>query len=165
MEVTDDDIENLRRISEDVFGDRDYIEIEEVKDTKDDVMVRVNTTDGGTCGARNAFAGSNLRKYHENGYVAVAVGGSDEKHSAWFERADALEFGSPDPDGKYELSDNWYVVAGKEYAVLHANDMVVSHIAREGWTLDEYVLQKVIPAWVAGKLEDLGFESGDVENE
>jgi len=165
MNVTDRDVANLRRIAEDVFGDTEYLEIEEVKDTKGDVMVSVRAVEDtdSSLGTRNAFAGDRLRKFHDSGYVAVAVGGGNESHSAWFERAEAVEFGSPEPEGEYELCDDWRAVVGAEYAVLHHADDVVVHVARDGWQLDEYVLHKVIPTKVTQSLEDIGFEQAEIE--
>lgn len=160
MEVTEQDIGNIRRISEQVFGDREYVDIKEVKDTKGDVMVTVEAVDGETLGTRNAFAGSNLRKYHENGYVAVAVGGGDENHSAWFERADAVEFGSPDPEGGFDLKNDWSATVGDNLVVRKDGD-VVAHIEREGWRLDRYPLYYVLPSHVGNRLEEHGFEETD----
>lgn len=163
MEVTDRDIENLRRISEQVFGDKEYVEVEQVKDTQGDVMVEVHAAGDETLGTRSAFAADNLRKYHENGYVAVAVGGGDERHSAWFERADSIEFGAPEPDGEYEIRDGWLAVVGEKYVVLHHTGDVVAHVPRDGWTLDDHVLHAVLPSRVTEDLLDIGFEKGNVE--
>lgn len=165
MNVTERDVENLRRIAEEVFDGKEYVEIEEVKDTAGDVMVSVRAVEDAesTLGTRNAFAGSSLQKFHDNGYVAVAVGGGDTSHSAWFERADAVDFGSPEPSGEYELTSGWTAVVGDEYAVLKHEGTTVAHVARDGWRLDEYALYKVLPAKVTGALEDIGFEKADIE--
>jgi len=161
MEVTDRDIKNIRRISEDVFGDAEYVEIDEVKDTKGDVMVSVDAVNVETLGIRNAFAGSRLRKYHEGGYVAVAVGGGDEHHSAWFERADSIEFGDPEPvEGEYPLKDDWSAVVGDNLVVRKDGD-VVAHIDRDGWRLDRYPLYYVLPLHVGNALEEHGFDPTD----
>lgn len=160
MDVTERDISNLERISEEVFGDKEYVEVEQVKDTKGDVMVEVEAVNGETLGTRNAFAGSNLRKFHENGYVAVAVGGGDESHSAWFERADAVEFGSPDPEGDYELTEGWSATVGDNLVVRKDGD-VVAYIERDGWRLDRYPLYRVLPLHVSTHLERHGFEESD----
>jgi len=158
MEVTERDVENLRRIAENVYGDTEYVEIDEVKDTRGDVMVSVEAAEGETLGTRNAFAGSRLREFHANGYVAVAVGGGDESHSAWFERADAIEFGSPDPEGDYELKGDWTATVGDNLVVRKDGD-AVAHIERDGWRLDRYPLYYVLPSHVGDRLEEHGFEA------
>jgi hypothetical protein len=169
MDVTETDVENLRRISEQIFGDKEYIEIEEVKDTHDDVMVSVRANEDAdtSLGTRNAFAGDKLRTYHENGYVAVAVGGGNESHSAWFERADALDFGEPDtePADEYDLRDDWNAVVGERYVVLHHGGDAVAHVKRDGWMLDYDTMYEVLPSGVAQALEDEGFVKGDVSDE
>jgi hypothetical protein len=164
MDVTERDVKNLERIAEEVFGDTDYLEIEEVKDTKGDVMVSVRAVEDAdsSLSTRNAFAARRLDKFHDNGYVAVAVGGGDTSHSAWFERPEDIEFGSPDPSGDYELSDGWSIVVGNSYGVLHHRGSTVAHVARDGWELDEYVLHRVLPSKVTEDLTDIGFEKGDV---
>lgn len=162
MNVTDRDIENVRRVAEDLFEDRG-IDIVSVRDTKGDVMVEVEAAGNQEHITRNAFAGENLRKFHENGYVAVAVAGGGENHSAWFERADALEFGDPGPEDEYDLVDDWRVVVGMEKAVLKHKGGTVAHVTRDGWRLDEYVINKVVPAKVARALDDIGFEQADIE--
>lgn len=165
MDVTDRDIENLRRISEEIFGDKEYVEIEEVKDTRGDVMVSVEAVEDAdsTLGTRNAFAGDKLRKYHENGYVAVAVGGGDNIHSAWFERADTIDFGDPSQSGEHDLDGGWSAVVGDSNVVLKHDGATVAHITRDGWTLDHDTMYKVLPAKVSRQLEDLGFEKGDAD--
>ena len=164
MDVTEQDIETLRRIAEQVYDGYEYIEIDEVKGTVGDVMVRVEADDAErTLGTRNAFAGDRLRQFHDNGYVAVAVGGDDETHAAWFERADAVEFGEPEPDDEYDLRNEYALRVGTEYAVLSHDGSPVAHIVRDGWTLDEHVLYRVLPSGVTQDILDLGFEKGDVE--
>lgn len=164
MDVTDDDVENLRRISEKVFENSDHIEVQEVRDTDGDVMVKVKEPENNnsTMGVRNAFGGDNLRQFHDHGYVAVAVGGGNKNHSAWFERADTLEFGDPTPSGGYDLFDGWRAVVGDGRLTVQKDDDVVAHVAREGWTLDGYVLHYVLPSKVTARLKEHGFERGDV---
>jgi hypothetical protein len=165
MNVTDSDVNNVRRISEQVFGDKEYIELDAVKHSGNNVSVSVEAAEEKSLGTRNAFAGQNLKKYIDSGYVAVAVGGGDETHAAWFERADAVEFGDVEPEGEYDLFDGWSVSIGAEYAVIHHEDTVVSHVGRDGWTLDEYVLSRVLPAKVTDRLEAIGFEKGNVADD
>lgn len=162
MDVTERDVSNLELIAEEVFGDTEYLEIEEVKDTKGDVMVSVRAVEDtdSSLGTRNAFAGDRLRKFHENGYVAVAVGGGNESHSAWFERPEDIEFGSPDPSGDYELKDDWSATVGDNLVVRKDGD-VVAHIERDGWRLDRYPLYRVLPSHVSTHLERHGFEESD----
>lgn len=162
MNVTERDVANIRRISKELFDDTDFIEIKEVKDSDSEVMVRVKSAEGESLGTRNAFAGTNLRRYHRDGYVAVAVGGGDNRHTAWFERADTIDFGSPDPEGEYDLFEGWCVSVSEKYAIIHHEESVVSHVGRDGWTLDEYVLRRVLPDKVTDRLEAIGFEKGDV---
>jgi hypothetical protein len=162
MDVTEQEVDKVRRISEDVFGNKDYVEINKVKDALDNIMVEVEATDeGGSLTARNAFGGSTLKKYHKNGYVAVSVGGGESRHAAWFERAD--EIGFSEPNGEYKLSDDWSAEVGSQYVVLSHNGTTATYIKRDGWTLDKYVLREVIPATIKNELEDIGFEMSDVE--
>jgi hypothetical protein len=161
MDVTDRDIENLQRISKQVFGDKDYVEVDEVKDTNGNVMVTVEAVDDEKLGTRNAFAGSKLRKYHEYGYVAVAVGGANEKHSAWFERADTIDFGDTSPSGECDLIDDWHAFVGNENIVIKHDDETVAHVARDGWQIDGYVTYTVLPSQVTNALLDLGFEESE----
>jgi hypothetical protein len=166
MDVTDQDIKNLRRISEQVFDRDEYIDIVEVKDAMGNVMVRVKAADPErTVGVRNAFAGDKLRAFIDNGYVAVAIGGDDETHTAWFERADAVEFGEPQtaPEGGYDLREDYTLRVGGDRAILSHDGSPIAHIGRDGWTLDEHVMYKVLPSGVAQDILDLGFEKGDVE--
>jgi hypothetical protein len=163
MDVTDKDVANVRRISEDVFGDKDCIELVEVKASGDNVMVSVRKDGNNTVGTRNAFAGSRLRNYHENGYVAVAVGGGNGLHSAWFERAGTVEFGEPPfPEDEYDLFADWKAIVEDERVILghHYDDVV--YIPRDGWKLDRYVLNGIVPSRVADKLLDVGFEKANV---
>lgn len=163
MDVTDQDISNLERISEEVFGDMEYLEIEEVKDTRGDVMVSVESVDHpeSSQSTRNAFAGSNLRKFHESGYVAVAVGGGEDRHSAWFERADAIDFGDDIIDGKHDLSGDWSAIAGEKYIVLRHGGNVVVNVAREGNVMDTYTAHKALPSKANQDLKDIGFTESE----
>lgn len=164
MDVTEKEVENVRRISEDIFSDKEYVEINEVRDAVDNIIVKVEAIDEeSTLTARNVFAGKTLQKYHKNGYVAVSVGGGENRHSAWFVRADTVEFGDVEPDDEYELFNDWSANVGNSYVVLSHSDATVAHVKRDGWTLDEYVLNEVVPASIKNELEDIGFELGDVE--
>lgn len=162
MDVTDRDIENIRRISEQVFGDKEYLEIDEVKDTSGDVMVRVSAVDddGLSLDTRNAFAGKRLRTYHDNGYVAVAVGGGNERHSAWFERADTIDFGESEPKDEYELDGNWDALVTDYITLKHKGETVI-HIPRDGWTIDGHISYTAVPSRIINQLEDIGFVKSD----
>lgn len=159
MDVTDQDVTNVRRISEELFGDREHIAIKKVEETNGDVMVEVES-EGGGLDTRNAFAGMNLTEYHDNGYVAVSVGGGGDRHSAWFVSADSIDFGEPGPSGEYDLMNKWTATVGDKL-VLRYDGSVINHISRDGWTLDTYVLHKVIPAQVRRSLLDAGFEESE----
>lgn len=145
-----------------MFGDSEHIEIVEVKDTRGNVMVEVSSDapEESFKSVRNAFASSRLRQYHEEGYVAVAVGGSNENHSAWFERADTIDFGDPSPEGQYELGGDWSASV-TDYVTLRHDGDVVCHIPRDGWTIDSYITYVAIPSSVMQDLEDIGFERSD----
>lgn len=167
MDVTDRDIRNLERISEEVFGDSDYIEVVEVKDTSGDVMVEVKALGDGNIGTRNAFGGSRLETYHENGYVAVAVGGDNESHSAWFERADTIEFGEPGPAGEFDLKGDWSAVVREVGGlVLKRDSQTVGFVRGDGWDLEHDALYHNFPAHITDRLEEYGFNRvEDVEFE
>lgn len=142
-----------------LVGDTDFdFTIKAVKDISGSIMVEVEAVGDAddALGTRNAFGGDRLRTYHANGYVAVAVGGGDDRHSAWFERADAVDFGDPGPNGEYELHDNLTARVVESGLTVFHHDEDIAYIDRDGWTLDVGQLT-VLSKRIRDALYDTGF--------
>jgi len=128
-----------------------------------DLMLEVTAFDG--VSMRNAFAGGTLQKFIERGFLPHSVAGGEDSKTAWFtvvEDSSEVDIGEVEtgPDGEYELSDDWTAVVGANVVLKNSGDTVV-HVQRDGWTLDCYVMEAVIPARISQDLQDAGFEVSD----